>query len=162
MILIRNFINISTNILYKANRLLKILLILVYLKQNKMKKNIIIATVLAIFVFAACSKKTNPSKTTETAVVTEAAPAKPAATSYSSAVQSLVQAKCSPCHIPSKGGNKLNIENYEIAKKNIADIIARVEKNPNEMGFMPMRNAKLSEEEIGVFKKWLADGLLEK
>ncbi len=118
-----------------------------------MKKNVILATVLAIFVFAACSKKAHMSKT---------AAIKPIPTSYTSAVQTLIQAKCAPCHIPSKGGNKLNLDSYDASKKNITYMIARVEKNPTDKGFMPFKNAKLSAEEIEVFKKWLADGLLEK
>lgn len=123
-----------------------------------MKKKLIIATAFFLVIFAACSKKANPSKSSDTAV---AAP-KPAATSYNSAVQALIQAKCSPCHLPSKGGFKASLEGYDATKKFIADIIARVEKNPTDRGFMPFKNPKLSEEEIGVFKKWLADGLMEK
>ncbi|MBP6023089.1 c-type cytochrome [Ferruginibacter sp.] len=124
-----------------------------------MKKILIIVTTLSIVFFGACSKKANPTKTDGTTVET---PAKPAATVYNSAVQSLIQAKCTPCHIPSKGGFKANLDGYDLSKKYIADIIARIEKNPGDKGFMPFKNPKLSAEEIGVFKKWLAEGLLEK
>jgi hypothetical protein len=74
----------------------------------------------------------------------------------------LIQAKCSPCHVPSKGGNKANFENYESAKKYGADILARVQLNPGERGFMPMRHEKLTADEIVIIKKWNEQGLLEK
>jgi hypothetical protein len=74
----------------------------------------------------------------------------------------LLQSKCSPCHLPSKGGFKANFENYESAKKYGADILARVQLNPADRGFMPFKHDKLSAEEIVIIKKWNEQGLLEK
>lgn len=122
-----------------------------------MKKNSIVMLIVAVIIFAACSKKSHPSKTNEAVI-----PAKPVATTYAGNVQALIEAKCAPCHLPSKGGRKENLETYDLVKKNITDMIARIEKNPTERGFMPFKNAKLSDEEISVFKKWVTDGLLEK
>ena len=122
-----------------------------------MKKFILPLTVLGILVFAACSQKATPAKT-ETPP-----PPKYIATTYMADVQSLIQAKCAPCHLPSKGGNKASFENFTGAQKYGADMVARIELTPGTRGFMPFRAAaRLSDDEIAVFKKWVKDGLLEK
>ncbi|MEI7736936.1 MAG: hypothetical protein WCI49_15815 [Ferruginibacter sp.] len=123
-----------------------------------MKKTSIVLLAVAAIIFAACSHKSHPSKAMDEAVV----PAKPAPTTYASGIQAIITGKCAPCHLPSKGGNKENLESFDAVKKNITNMIARVEKNPIDRGFMPMKNAKLSDEEIATLKKWVADGLLEK
>jgi hypothetical protein len=66
---------------------------------------------------------------------------------------------CSPCHIPSKGGNKKALDNYEAAKAEIDDIIRRIELNPGDRGFMPSRRSKLNDSTITAFKQWKAAGL---
>ena len=108
-----------------------------------------------IISFAACSKKSNPGKSTAEDV-------KVKLTTYSGDILPLLQAKCTPCHLPSKGGNKANFENYEVAKKYGTEMLARVIKAPTEKGFMPRMNPKLSESEIAVIRKWGEQGLLEK
>ena len=124
-----------------------------------MKKFILPVTVLGIIIFAACSPKATPAKT-ETTTVT---PRKPNATTYTGAVQSLIQAKCTPCHLPSKGGNKANFETYATAQKFGEAMVKRIEMEPGTRGFMPFRSpTKLSAEDIAVFKKWVSDGSLEK
>ena len=121
-----------------------------------MKKIFFAITFFAILLFAACAKKTSPAKTT-------AEPPKAKATTYVGAVQSLIQMKCAPCHLPSKGGNKASFEDYASAQKFAAEMVTRIEKNPAERGFMPFKNPnKLSADEIAVFKKWVSDGALEK
>ncbi len=123
-----------------------------------MKKLFIALTILAIVIFVACSPKTTPTTTTTT--TTE--PPKMMLTSYASEVQPLIQSKCAPCHLPSKGGFKANFETYESAKKYGAEMVTRIELNPTDRGFMPFKHDKLSADEIAVFKKWVADGLQEK
>ena len=116
-----------------------------------MKKISFVLTVIIVTLFAACSQKNSASKTP-----------KVIPTTYTTDMMPLIQAKCSPCHVPSKGGNKANFENYESAKKYGADILARVQLNPGERGFMPMRHEKLTADEIVIIKKWNEQGLLEK
>ncbi len=87
-----------------------------------------------------------------------AAKAIPALT-YQANVQQLVTEKCSPCHIPAKGGNKLAFDNFDTVKVHIDAIISRIERNPGERGFMPFKRDKLSDSAINVFKQWKADGL---
>ncbi len=81
---------------------------------------------------------------------------------YEASIQPIVMSSCAPCHVPSKGGNKEPLDVYANAKKDIDDIIRRVQLNPEERGFMPMRHPKLSDSTITVFKKWKESGLAEK
>ena len=127
-----------------------------------MKKIFFAITFFAVLIFAACAKKTSPAKT-ESDVKTTPEPPKPKATSYVADVMPLIQMKCAPCHLPSKGGNKPNFENYADAQKFAANMVIRIEKNPGERGFMPFKGtAKLSADEIAVFKKWVEGGMAEK
>ena len=121
-----------------------------------MKKLFIALSLMAIVIFVACSQKTTPTTTTTTESP------KTMGTTYASEVQPLIQSKCAPCHLPSKGGVKANFETYESAKKYGADMVTRVELNPGDRGFMPFKHDKLTADEIAIFKKWVADGLMEK
>lgn len=119
-----------------------------------MKRIIILATLASIFIFMACSKKSVPGKTaSETAKVK--------ATTYTADVLPLIQMKCTPCHLPTKGGFKANFENYASAAKYGADMVTRVQLNPGDKGFMPFKHEKLTAEEIAVFKKWVDGGMTE-
>ena len=77
---------------------------------------------------------------------------------YENNIQSLVMDNCSPCHIPSKGGNKKALDTYDGAKANIDDMIRRISLNPEDKGFMPFKHPKLSEGTINVFKQWKEQG----
>lgn len=113
-----------------------------------MKKTLFVLTLTGIVVFAACTKKASPGK--------------PKATTYAADITPLIQAKCAPCHLPTKGGRKADFETYEGAKKYGTEMLVRVMLNPGDRGFMPFKNNKLSAEEIAVIKKWIDDGMLEK
>ena len=125
-------------------------------------------TAFAIILFAACSQKATPTKnvvetqkeTPKAVVVTETP--KSNKVTYEGAVQPLILAKCTPCHLPSKGGRKADFETFGNAVKYSADMVIRIQENPGEQGFMPFKGAKLSADEIAVFKKWLSDGFQEK
>lgn len=82
-------------------------------------------------------------------------------TTYTTAVSTIMAGSCSPCHIPSKGGNKRPYDNFANVKADIDEIIRRVELEPATRGFMPMRGQKLPAETIAALKKWKADGMLE-
>jgi hypothetical protein len=86
----------------------------------------------------------------------------PAASNYEANVKTVIESHCSPCHIPSKGGNKKSYDNFANTKADIDDIIRRIEMNPGDRGFMPFKHPRLSDSTIAVFKKWKTDGLLEK
>jgi uncharacterized membrane protein len=86
-----------------------------------------------------------------------------AKTTYENNLQTVIAANCTPCHIPSKGGNKTPYDNYAAVSKYIDEMIRRIELNPADRGFMPFKKpTKLSDSTIAVFKQWKADGMLEK
>ena len=119
-----------------------------------MKKLLAPIVSIALLSFVSCAKKTSsPGSASE--------PPKPKATAYTTDVLPLLQAKCSPCHFPSKGGNKANFETYASAAKFGAEILVRIQKNPGERGYMPMRNPKLADTEISLVKKWIDGGMAE-
>lgn len=80
---------------------------------------------------------------------------------YATNITAMVNTNCSPCHIPSKGGNKKAYDNYTNVKTDIEEIIRRINLNPTDRGFMPFKHPKLSDSAIAVFTKWKADGMLE-
>ncbi|MEP6750163.1 MAG: hypothetical protein ABJB86_20660 [Bacteroidota bacterium] len=94
----------------------------------------------------------------------KAAGAPPAAASvtYEANVLPIIMASCTPCHVPSKGGNKEALDNYSNSKKDIDGILHRIQLAPEERGFMPMKHPKLSDTDIAVFKQWKDSGLAEK
>lgn len=114
-----------------------------------MRKVFISAIVLVlIFLFSYCSSS---KKAANTAVVT-----------YDVSILSVISDKCSPCHIPDKGGKIKPLNTYEAARAEIDDIIRRISLNPGEKGFMPFKHDKLSDSTIALFKQWKDDGLREK
>jgi hypothetical protein len=114
-----------------------------------MGKLFITATVLSfIFLFSYCSSS---KKAAKTAVIT-----------YDASVMSVIAEKCTPCHIPDKGGRVKPLNTYEAVRADIDEIIRRISLNPDEKGFMPFKHDKLSDSTIAVFKQWKDDGLREK
>ena len=114
-----------------------------------MKKIPFVLTMIVIITIAACTKKASPGKTAMKS------------TTYTTDMVPLIQAKCSPCHLPSKGGRKADFENYASAKKYGADMLARVMLNPTDRGFMPFKHDKLPAEEIAIIKNWVDQGMPE-
>ncbi len=83
------------------------------------------------------------------------------AVTYENSIRPVVESSCTPCHIAGKG-NKLPLNNYDQAKTAADDIIARIQKNPGERGFMPAMHPKLSDSTINLFVQWKNGGLQEK
>ncbi len=79
---------------------------------------------------------------------------------YQANIQPLVANTCSPCHFPSKGGNKKPFDSYEAIKANIDSMIVRIQLNPGDKGFMPFKRPKLNDSTIAVFKQWRDDGMI--
>lgn len=86
-----------------------------------------------------------------------AAPPAPAFT-FTSHIQPIMIDKCGPCHIPGKG-NKLRMDDFEIVKTNIDDIIRRIELHPGQRGYMPFKKPRLTDSVINIIKTWKTDGL---
>jgi cytochrome c553 len=118
-----------------------------------------------IYVFAGMSVLalclTYCSSSKKAAKKAEAEAAAAPKTTYSH-VSTVIAGSCTPCHIPSKGGNKKAYDNYANVKADIDEIIRRVELNPTEKGFMPFKKTeKLSADQVAVLKKFKEDGGLE-
>ena len=113
-----------------------------------MKKFTALAILFTAFIFQYCHSAKKAQK------------AHPAVT-YEANVQPIIAASCSPCHIP-PGGNKLALNSYAAASKNIDSMLVRIEKNPGDKGFMPFKHPKLPDSTIQVFVNWKAGGLKEK
>ncbi len=109
-----------------------------------MRKSLITIILFVAVVFQFCS----------TAKKAQVAPT----TTFAASVQPIIQANCGPCHLD--GGKQANLNSYAAAQFKIDDIIARIQKNPNEKGFMPFRHPKLPDSTIQVFVKWKNEGLL--
>ena len=115
-----------------------------------MKKiSVIFLVVGTVLVFSYCSSGKN---------VTMAVPK----VTYQANITALLQANCTPCHFPDKGGRKKPLNTYASASGQIIEILRRIQLNPTDRGFMPDKHAKLSDSTIAVFKQWQTDGLLEK
>ncbi len=114
-----------------------------------MKKYFLLTVIaLATLVLSQCS-----SAKKATAVIPKS--------TYATNVSTVIMSHCTPCHVPSKGGNKKPYDNFANAKTDIDEIIRRIELNPSDKGFMPFKHPKLNDSTIMVFKKWRDDGLLE-
>jgi len=59
-------------------------------------------------------------------------------------------------------GVKTRFNTYDATKKNIDEIIYRIQLPVADSLSMPRKRAKLSNDEIGKFIKWKKDGLIEK
>ncbi len=122
-------------------------------KLLNMKKVIISTIVLAVIIIASCTKKASPGKTAEADM-----PAKAPSVTYTANVKALIQAKCTPCHIPANGGRKKSFDNYDSTKKYINDIVRRVQLETSVRGYMPFKNLPLAADEIALLKKWQEGG----
>lgn len=113
-----------------------------------MKKICLSLVLLCAFVLQFCTASKN-SKSNKVAKIT-----------YMDNIQPIVSTSCAPCHIPPQG-NKKAYNTYAAVKGDIDDILTRINRNPGEKGFMPMRHPKLSADTLNIFAKWKSDGLLE-
>ena len=113
-----------------------------------MKKLCILLLLAAPFALQFCSSSKKAAK------------AQPMLT-YTTDIQPLIVANCSPCHIPAKGGRVKALDTYGAATANIDSMINRIQRNPDQKGFMPFKHPKLSDSTINVFVQWKKDGLRE-
>jgi cytochrome c553 len=115
--------------------------------MQKVLIGIILFTTIVVFQYCTSSKK--------------ASSATPAALTYENNIRTVIETSCSPCHIAGKG-NKKPLDSYVAASGTIDDIIARIQKNPGERGFMPSMHSKLSDSTIHLFVQWKSAGMKEK
>jgi uncharacterized membrane protein len=117
------------------------------------KISVLIILAMASFVLTYCSASKKAAK----AAANEA----PKST-YAANLSTVIAGYCTPCHIPSKGGNKKAYDNFANVKTDIDEIIRRINLNPTDRGFMPFRKTeKLPADVITAFTQWKTDGMLE-
>lgn len=80
---------------------------------------------------------------------------------YLANIQPVVLASCSPCHIPPKGRKKA-LDTFDSMASEIDEVISRIQKDPEQVGFMPLKHSKLSDSTINLFVQWRKQGLREK
>ncbi len=75
-------------------------------------------------------------------------------------IHTILERSCSPCHFPDEEGGLLALDNFKTVKKNLAEVIKRVELPQNNVGFMPleMKKEALTKEEILMLKNWAWGG----
>ena len=117
---------------------------------------------VVVLVVYACSKKTVPSGTPNSAAPAKAQPTENVPkVSYVSNIRPLIEAKCTPCHIPSRGGFKTAFDNYNAAKSYIRDMITRVQLSSSDPKYMPFKKPPLSKSDIDLLINWQKGGLVE-
>jgi len=117
--------------------------------MKKIKVLVILGITSLLLTYCSSSKKASKKKIPDT--------------TYATDLSVVIANSCSPCHIPSKGGNKKPYDNYANVKADIDNMIRRIQLNPTDKGFMPFKKqAKLSDSTVAVFVKWKTDGMLEK
>lgn len=111
-----------------------------------MKYTISLCLIAGILIFSYCNtpKKLAAPKATVT---------------YEKDIQHIVSVSCAPCHFPEQKGKKSPLDSYDGIANQIDDIIRRIEMQPGEKGYMPMKKPRLSDEQIALFKTWKAEGL---
>jgi uncharacterized membrane protein len=107
-----------------------------------------------ILVLWACTHKMAP------AGETPKEPKKTKAITYSD-VRTLVESKCTPCHIPSQGGFKTPLNSYSAVTSRIDDILFRVQLSSMDSRFMPFKKPSLSSGEIKMLKEWKEAGMAQ-
>jgi hypothetical protein len=105
---------------------------------------------LALSFCTSSKQTTSGTEVTQTPTVT-----------YLADIQPIVTNNCGPCHFPPKGSKK-PLDNYADVRSEIDDIIARIQLNPGERGFMPAKHPKLPDTTIQAFKTWKEEGTPEK
>lgn len=74
-------------------------------------------------------------------------------------IRPVILANCSPCHIPSRGGNKKAYDDEVLAARDFGEIMRRISLNPADRGFMPFRKtSKLSDSTIALLLRWEKGG----
>lgn len=116
-----------------------------------MKKLYVLSAFVVIVLFQFCTSRKKM----------QATPVPTAKVTYGANVQHIMATSCSPCHMPPEG-NKKAYNTYAAVKGDIDEIVSRVQRNPGEKGFMPMRHPKLPDSTIQVLVQWKNEGLAEK
>ncbi len=87
-------------------------------------------------------------------------PSEPAVkVSYATDIAPIIATKCSPCHFPEKG-KVAYLHTYELVRREISDILYRVQLKPSSKDYMPFKQKKeaVTEAEVALMQQWKAEG----
>ncbi len=77
---------------------------------------------------------------------------------YSKQIKPMLEIKCTPCHMPLKGGRKVDLSNYTEVIRFHDDIMRRIQLDRKNKDYMPFKRDPLTPEEIALLKKWKEEG----
>ncbi|MBS1929314.1 MAG: cytochrome c [Bacteroidetes bacterium] len=117
-----------------------------------MKKLLIPAVLIIVMVFSNCSSSKKSASPAYSGPVT---------VTYDANVLPIIQSHCAPCHTNGKG-MRAALNEYDVAKGRIDNIIHRISLQQGQMGFMPKKHDRLPDSLIQVFVDWKAQGVVEK
>lgn len=118
--------------------------------MKKLTVSFLLMAAVTVFTYCGSSKQASTS-----------AKAKPVI-NYQANIMALVQANCTPCHFPEKGGRKKPLDSYAAVSSQIEEVLRRIQLTPGQKGFMPDRKPKLADSTIQSIMQWKTDGLMEK
>ncbi|TAJ49263.1 MAG: hypothetical protein EPO58_14485 [Chitinophagaceae bacterium] len=118
--------------------------------MKKLSVGLLLLAAVTVFTYCGSSKQASTSAKTKPVI------------HYQANIMAIVQANCTPCHFPEKGGRKKPLDTYAAVSSQIDEVIRRIQLMPGQKGFMPDRKPKLADSTILSIMQWKADGLLEK
>lgn len=120
--------------------------------KNYHLKAKVVLSVMVLTLLLACSKKTAPVSVEDydgpRVTYLDVAP--------------MIERSCAPCHFPKQDGKKVALDTKEHLQDELVDVLERVQRDPNAMGFMPKKGKKpsLTAEEIEMLKNWARGGFI--
>jgi len=123
---------------------------LIFIEYFKMKK--IIYIVGFILFVTSCESRTY-EEISDNTPITETV-------SYKTDIQPIIEANCISCHSAVGPASYKPFTNYNQVKTEIDNILDRIQRPNGDPQKMP-QGGSLSANQINIFKKWKADGLLE-
>jgi len=116
-------------------------------KPMHMSKASVFVLLLATTILVYCSSSRKAAK---------------APVSFATQVMPVLQNSCTPCHF-NETGKRLYFNNIDTVRRNIDDIIRRVQLPTDHKDFMPFKLKKpaLSDTAINTLKSWKETGLMQ-
>lgn len=118
--------------------------------MKKLSVGLLLLAAVTVFTYCGSSKQASTSAKTKPVI------------NYQANIMAIVQANCTPCHFPEKGGRKKPLDTYAAVSSQIDEVLRRIQLTPGQKGFMPDRKQKLADSTIQSIMQWKADGLVEK
>ncbi|RNA63463.1 hypothetical protein D1631_16820 [Chryseobacterium nematophagum] len=126
---------------------------LIFIEFFRMKKLAFIFLSIVLVIVVACDSRTYDEASDNTPITVEVV-------RYQQEIKPIVDANCVVCHSPGGAASFQPLTNYEQVRNNISNILNRIQR-PNGDGLKMPQGGSLSANQINLFLKWQADGLVE-